>query len=72
MYSRNLEPLLIKSLSEFRIIYLTGPRQAGKSTLVRSIAEQTDMDYFTLDNQAILAAVHLVIFMVYSQWLRWK
>lgn len=57
MFARNIEPLLIKFLDEFRIIYLTGPRQAGKSTLVRAVAKQTGMDYFTLDNQSILAAV---------------
>ncbi|MCX7114738.1 MAG: DUF4143 domain-containing protein [Gammaproteobacteria bacterium] len=56
MYSRRLEPLLIEFLNEFRVIYLTGPRQAGKSTLVRSVAALTGMDYLTLDNQAILAA----------------
>ncbi|MDP3558826.1 MAG: DUF4143 domain-containing protein [Legionellaceae bacterium] len=57
MYLRSIEPLIVDLLSEFRIIYLTGPRQSGKSTLVRFIAEQTGMDYITLDNQAMLAAV---------------
>ncbi len=57
MYARKIEPLLLEFLTEFRIIYLTGPRQAGKSTLVRSIATQTHMDYITLDNHATLAAV---------------
>ena len=56
MYPRHLEPTLVKFLTEFRIIYLTGPRQAGKSTLVRSVALQAGMDYLTLDNHAILAA----------------
>ncbi|MFZ4077109.1 MAG: AAA family ATPase [Legionellaceae bacterium] len=57
MYKRYLESLLIDLLGEFRILYLTGPRQAGKTTLVRSIAKTLGMAYFTLDNQAILASV---------------
>lgn len=57
MYARKIEPLLLELLTEFRIIYLTGPRQAGKSTLVRSIASSTHMDYITLDNHTTLAAV---------------
>jgi len=56
MYTRKLEPILLQLLTEFRVLYLTGPRQAGKSTLVRSIAKQINMDYLTLDNQATLAA----------------
>ena len=36
MYARRLQPLLRELLAEFRIVYLTGPRQAGKTTLARS------------------------------------
>jgi predicted AAA+ superfamily ATPase len=57
MYTRFLEPLLIQLLDEFRIIYLAGPRQAGKTTLVRSIADKLNMIYFSLDNQSVLASV---------------
>ncbi len=41
-------------LREFRIVYISGPRQAGKSTLAKEIAQTTDMKYFTLDNQSLL------------------
>jgi predicted AAA+ superfamily ATPase len=57
MYNRRLEPLFLEILSDFRILYLTGPRQSGKTTLVRSIAKKLGMDYLTLDNQAVLESV---------------
>jgi len=57
MYSRHLESIIKELLTEFRIVYLTGPRQAGKTILVQSIGKQLQMDYITLDNQTILAAV---------------
>ena len=57
MYARNLQPILRELLGEFRIVYLAGPRQAGKTTLARSIACELGLDYVTLDDQATLAAV---------------
>lgn len=59
MYPRYLESLLVDLLSEFRILYLTGPRQSGKTTLVRSIATLLNIRYITLDNQSALAAVRM-------------
>lgn len=56
MYARNLEPIIGELLATFRILYLTGPRQAGKTTLARSTAKQLGMDYISLDNQAALAS----------------
>jgi predicted AAA+ superfamily ATPase len=43
-------------LGDFRIIYLTGPRQAGKSTLAREIAASMGMGYYTLDDAALAAS----------------
>ena len=57
MYQRNLQPLIRDLLTEFRIVYLTGPRQAGKTTLARSVAGELNMGYVTLDDQATLASV---------------
>jgi len=57
MYARILQPLIEEMLDEFRILYLTGPRQAGKTTLVRVIAERLNMRYITLDDQATLASI---------------
>jgi len=34
---RDIEPILIKSLKSFPVVALTGPRQTGKSTLLRTL-----------------------------------
>ncbi len=57
MFQRTLESTIIELLDDFRIVYLTGPRQAGKTTLVKQIAQQKGMHYVTFDDQAVLAAV---------------
>jgi len=56
MYQRFLQPLAEEILQEFRILYLTGPRQAGKTTLARALAAHAGMRYLTLDDQSVLAA----------------
>ena len=56
MYDKHLQPRLTELLGEFRIVYLTGPRQAGKTTLARSISRDLGLEYFTLDDQATLAS----------------
>jgi len=57
MYQRSLQPSIQALLQEFRIVYMAGPRQAGKTTLARAIANDLDMGYITLDDQATLASV---------------
>ncbi len=57
MYPRSIQPFLEELLTEFRVLYLTGPRQAGKTTLARAVAVNLGMDYITLDDQTILASV---------------
>ena len=57
MYDRRLQPLLRELLAEFRIVCMTGPRQAGKTTLARSISRDLGLEYITLDDQATLASV---------------
>lgn len=56
MYPRNSQSLLTELLTEFRILYLTGPRQAGKTTLAKRIASQRDMQYLSLDDEGVMAA----------------
>ncbi len=43
-------------LGEFRIVYVTGPRQSGKTTLARSVAAEVGLRYLTLDDPAVQAA----------------
>lgn len=53
MYKRKLSLVVTELLKEFRIVYLTGPRQAGKTTLTRSISPAYDLEYISFDNQTI-------------------
>ena len=53
---RHIKARLIELLNDFRIVYLTGPRQAGKSTIVREIAKDLGMGYYTLDDAALAAS----------------
>ena len=55
-FKRHIKARLIELLNDFRIVYLTGPRQAGKSTLVREIAKELGMGYYTLDDEALAAS----------------
>lgn len=54
MFQRKLTPIIIELLKEFRIVYLTGPRQAGKTTLTKSITPEINLEYVSFDNQNIL------------------
>jgi predicted AAA+ superfamily ATPase len=54
MIKRKIYSRVLELLKEFRIVYISGPRQAGKSTLAKEIAAAVDMKYFTLDNQSLL------------------
>lgn len=56
LIERCIKERIIELLNDFRIVYLTGPRQAGKSTLVREIAKQHGMGYYTLDDAALAAS----------------
>ena len=56
MYKRHVQRLLRELLDEFRIVYLTGPRQSGKTTLARMVAESVPLRYLSLDDQATRAA----------------
>jgi len=56
MYQRSCEKLIKELLHDFRILYLTGPRQAGKTTLARKIAGDLGMHYVSLDEQTAFAS----------------
>lgn len=55
-YKRHIKARLIELLNDFRIVYLTGPRQSGKSTLAKEIARENHLGYYTLDDTALLAS----------------
>jgi predicted AAA+ superfamily ATPase len=53
---RHVQARIVESLAESRAVALLGPRQAGKSTLVRQIADSSHpAQYLTLDDPATLA-----------------
>ncbi|MCL2283236.1 MAG: ATP-binding protein [Fibromonadales bacterium] len=54
--SRNLAKKLENTVKTFSAVYLNGARQCGKSTLVRNILPENDVNYITFDTAAIMAA----------------
>lgn len=46
---RHLESFIIESLKSFPVVYISGPRQSGKTTLVKRIASNK-ADYITFDD----------------------
>lgn len=54
MLPRKLAPVIIRLLNEFRIVYLTGPRQSGKTTLTKSISLDHHLEYISFDNTNML------------------
>ena len=51
---RAIVPLLETALRTMRIVVVTGPRQAGKSTLVRAHPQLATRPYYSLDDAATL------------------
>lgn len=57
-YPRHIEPRLLDALTDTPAVMISGPRQAGKTTLVRRVASSLGMRYLTLDDETTgLAAV---------------
>ncbi len=57
MIKRRLAPVILDTLQGFPVVYVTGPRQAGKSTLVQSLATRAwPADYVTFDEATLLGA----------------
>lgn len=55
MFPRFIEPRIREDLSDTRVVLLSGPRQAGKTTLAKKVAE-AGAQYLTLDDPTTLAA----------------
>ena len=51
---RRIEPRIAEALQDTPVVLLAGPRQAGKTTLVRQIAEQQGYSYLTMDDALTL------------------
>ncbi len=57
MIKRKITKQIMEALQGFPVVYLNGPRQAGKSTLVQSLAaKQWPADYVTFDEATQLGA----------------
>jgi predicted AAA+ superfamily ATPase len=52
---RKLEETIIEMLQYFRVVTINGPRQSGKTTLQKKIAQKLGMDYYTFDNPSTYA-----------------
>lgn len=53
-FKRLIEPRIAEALLDTPVVLLAGPRQAGKTTLVRQIAAQQGLRYLTLDDELTL------------------
>lgn len=56
LYPRLIEARVAEALTDTPVVLLAGPRQAGKTTLVRQIAERQGRRYLTLDDELTLLA----------------
>lgn len=57
LYPRWIEPRVAEAMLDTPVVLLAGPRQAGKTTLVRQMAAQ-GMRYLTLDDELTLLSAH--------------
>ena len=55
MIKRQIEPFLRELLDESPAVTLLGPRQVGKTTLAKDIANEFDAVYLDLESQSDLA-----------------
>ena len=54
MIKRNIEQQVIELLKQYRIVSISGPRQSGKTTLVKHLAKLLNMQYLTFDESDLL------------------
>jgi len=55
-YPRMIESHVAESLTDTPVVLIAGPRQAGKTTLARQVANNQGMHYLTLDDEVVLLA----------------
>jgi predicted AAA+ superfamily ATPase len=66
VYPRFSESLVRTALRDTRVVAISGPRQSGKTTLVRRFA-QPGRSYLSLDNQPTLAAAKTWLWTVLAE-----
>lgn len=67
-YPRHIEPRVLGALTDTPVVMISGPRQAGKTTLVRRLAANHGMRYLTLDDEITrLSAVEDPVGMIRAQ-----
>ena len=54
LYPRRLESRIAEAMADTPVVLLAGPRQAGKTTLVRQMSAGAGMRYLTLDDELTL------------------
>ena len=65
---RSLEPVLRRAVTEFPAVVLTGPRQSGKTTLLKRLFGE-DYAYVSLETPDVQVAA-VVPIEVYESWKR--
>lgn len=55
---RRIEPRIAEALLDTPVVLLAGPRQAGKTTLVRQIAAHRGLRYLTMDDELTVLSAH--------------
>lgn len=53
LFPRFVQPRLAEALEDARVVYVTGPRQAGKTTIARQVAAALEAEYQTLDDRTV-------------------
>src|SRR3989339_376383 len=48
--SRIIEDIILESSKTFKVVFLGGPRQVGKTTVLKKLAENKKFSYVTLDD----------------------
>ena len=47
---RDMESVFLKTSEQFKVVLVTGPRQVGKTTMMKALMEGTNRKYVTLDD----------------------
>jgi len=50
---RDMEETFLRASSQFKVVLVTGPRQVGKTTMMKKLMEGTERKYVTLDDMLV-------------------